>query len=373
LPQGLRELQGFSTKGRTTGPEVSAAQREVRIVNWVVRLFAAVSLSLLMLVSAPASARVEKITVHGKSLEGNLEGNSADRTVLVLLPPSYDTAKRRRYPVLYFLHGYNSQAVGTVEWTKMEQRQLAAMKATGREFIVVAPDTDTLMSGSMYSDSPTVGNFEEFITRDLIAYIDSHYRTVAKRESRGLFGHSMGGYGTLRIAMHHPELYAAIYALDPCCLLPRQITAEQSQKYEGLTPEQVAKGDFGIRTTYAVAAAWSPDPGKPPFYADLPTSNGVLNPLVIAEWYANAPTAMVPQFLPALKSLTAIGMETGTKDFVKADVEAMHAQLLKFGIKHDWYFHDGDHGSKVSEDLEKIVFPFFVKHIVFPGQGTAKK
>jgi len=229
------------------------------------------------------------------------------------------------------------------------------------------------MSGSMYSNSPTVGNFEDFIAKDLIAYIDSHYRTVARRDSRGLFGHSMGGYGTLRIAMHHPELFRAIYALDPCCLLPRQITAEQSQKYEGLTPEQVAKGDFGIRTTYAVAAAWSPDPNKPPFYADLPTTKGVLDPLVLAEWYANAPTAMVPQFLPALKSLDGIGMETGSKDFVKTDVEAMHAQLLKFGIAHDWYFHDGDHGSKVSEDLEKIVFPFFVKHLVFPGQGPAKK
>lgn len=342
-------------------------------MTWVIRLFAAASLSLSMLVSAPASARVEKITVHGKSLEGNLEGNSADRTVLVLLPPSYDKAKARRYPVLYFLHGYNSQAEGTVAWTKMEQRQLAAMKATGKEFIVVAPDTDTLMSGSMYSNSVTVGNFEDFITKDLIAYTDSHYRTVAKRESRGLFGHSMGGYGTLRIAMHHPELYSAIYALDPCCLLPRQITAEQSQKYEGLTPDQVAKGDFGIRTTYAVAAAWSPDPSKPPFYVDLPTTNGVLDPLVIAEWYANAPTAMVPQFLPALKSLTAIGMETGAKDFVKTDVEAMHAQFLKYGLKHDWFFHDGDHGSKVSEDLEKIVFPFFVKHLVFPGRGPAKK
>jgi hypothetical protein len=47
----------------------------------------------------------------------------------------------------------------------------------------------------------------------------------------------------------------------------------------------------------------------------------------------------------------------------------MHAQFLKYGLKHDWFFHDGDHGSKVSEDLEKIVFPFFVKHLVFPGQG----
>lgn len=342
-------------------------------MTWVARLIAAISLSLLMLLSVPASARVEKIIVHSRSLESNLEGNRQDRTVLVLLPPSYDTAAKRRYPVLYFLHGYNSQAEGTVAWTKMEERQLAAMKASGREFIVVAPDTDTLMSGSMYSNSPTVGNFEDFITKDLIAYIDSHYRTVARRESRGLFGHSMGGYGTLRIAMHHPELFRAVYALNPCCLLPRQVTAEQARKYEGLTPEQVAKGDFGVRANYAVAAAWSPDPNKPPFYADLATNNGQIDPLVVAEWDANAPVAMVPQYLASLRSLGAIGMETGLKDFVRPDVEAMHAQLLKFGIKHDWLVHDGDHGSRVSEDLEKIVFPFFVNHLSFPGQGPAKK
>jgi S-formylglutathione hydrolase FrmB len=224
----------------------------------------------------------------------------------------------------------------------------------------------------MYSSSVTTGDFEDFIARDLIAYVDSHYRTIARRESRGLFGHSMGGYGTLKIAMKHPQLFAAIYALDPCCLSPRGISAEEGRKYEGLTPDQVAKGDFGVRANYAVASAWSPNPNKPPFYSDLATNNGVVDPLVVAEWSANAPVAMVPQYLPALKSL-AIGMETGAQDFVRTDDEAMHAQLLKFGIAHDWLFHDGDHGNRVSEHLETVVFPFFEKHLVFPAKGTAKK
>jgi S-formylglutathione hydrolase FrmB len=150
-------------------------------------LFDALLVAILTLTLAvPASARVEKITVHGRSLEGNLEHNSADRTVLVLLPPSYDKTPKRRYPTLYFLHGYNSQAEGTVGWTKMEQRQAAAMKVSGREFIVVAPDSDTLMGGSMYSDSVTSGNFETFTVTDLVGYIDSHYRTIDRRESRGL-------------------------------------------------------------------------------------------------------------------------------------------------------------------------------------------
>ena len=319
----------------------------------------------LTLAASPAAARTEKITVHGASLEGNLEKNTPDRTVLVLLPPSYDSAKARRYPVVYFLHGYNSQAEGTVAWTKMEERHKAAMAATGREFIVVAPDSDTLMGGSMYSDSPTVGNFETFTAKEVVAYVDSHYRTIARRESRGLFGHSMGGYGTLRIGMKHPETYSALYAMNPCCLSPREIDAEQASKLEGLTVEQVAKGDFGIRTTYAVAGTWSPNPNTPPFYSDLATKGGKVDRLVLAKWAANAPVALVPQYIPALRSMTAIGIDTGDKDFVRPDDEAMHAELTKFGIKHDWELYEGDHGNRVSERLERVVFPFFARHLSF--------
>lgn len=326
----------------------------------------AFALAGLLMLATPAMARVEKITVHGRSLEGNLEGNSADRKVLVLLPPSYDKAKTRRYPVVYFLHGYNSQAEGTVAWTKMEERHKAAMAGTGREFIVVAPDSDTLLHGSMYSDSVTVGNFETFTAKELVGYIDSHFRTIAKRESRGLMGHSMGGYGTLRIGMKHPDVFSAIYAMNPCCLMPRPFTAEEGRKYEGLTPETLNKADFGAQTSWAVAVTWSPNPSKPPFYADMATKDGVIDLLVIAKWSANAPVAMVPQYVPALRQMTAIGMDTGDKDFVHADVEAMHAELQKFGIKHDWEFYEGDHGNRVSDRLEKVVFPFFAKHLVFP-------
>jgi hypothetical protein len=52
-------------------------------------------------------ATVERITIHGKTLEGNLEGDAVDRTVLVFLPPSYARERSRRYPVVYALHGYS--------------------------------------------------------------------------------------------------------------------------------------------------------------------------------------------------------------------------------------------------------------------------
>ncbi|MEO5774921.1 MAG: alpha/beta hydrolase-fold protein [Sphingomicrobium sp.] len=326
------------------------------------------ALLVASLCTAPAIARVEKINVHGVSLERNLERNSADRTVFVLLPPSYDSAPARRFPVVYFLHGYTATAEGALGKGDFERRLNAAMAATGREFIVVVPDHYTKHGGSMYSDSVTVGNFETFTVKELVAHIDGSYRTLAKRESRGLSGHSMGGYGTMRLGIKHPELFSSIYAMNPCCLRPRSISGQEGREYERLTPDQVAKADFGTRANYAVAATWSPNPNKPPFYADLATKDGKIDDLVMGKWAANAPVALVPQYLPGIRSLTAIGMDTGDKDFVRDDVEAMHAELLKFGVKHDWELYEGDHGNRVSERLERIVFPFFARHLKFEAK-----
>ncbi len=89
--------------------------------------------------------------------------------------------------------------------------------------ILVFPDSKTMHNGSMYSSSQTVGDFERFISHDLIAAIDARYRTIPKREARGLAGHSMGGYGTARIGMKHADMYGAIYMMSPCCLSPRMM------------------------------------------------------------------------------------------------------------------------------------------------------
>jgi enterochelin esterase-like enzyme len=163
---------------------------------------------------------MEKIVVHGKYLEGNLEGDSPDRDVFVYLPPNYAKNRNQRYPVVYFLHGYGigAEAYVNLLWASDgADKDVAA--GTSKEMIIVFPDSHTVYNGSMYSNSPTTGNWETYITEDLIGYIDGHYRTIANRESRGLAGHSMGGYGTLRIAMKYPEVYAAIYPMSSCCLM----------------------------------------------------------------------------------------------------------------------------------------------------------
>jgi len=159
---------------------------------------------------------VVRIKVHGESLEGNLEGDSPDRDVSIYLPPSYKAQTHRRYPVLYLLHGYmdnDDNWFGAkhifVDAPAAIDKSLADDGA--REMIVVMPNAYTVYMGSMYSDSVTTGDWERFITHDLVAYVDSHYRTIADRAGRGLAGHSMGGYGTIRLGMKYPEVYSSVY------------------------------------------------------------------------------------------------------------------------------------------------------------------
>ena len=163
-----------------------------------------------------AAVAVESIKVHGKGLEGNLEGDSPDREVAVFLPPSYARERNRRYPVVYMLPGLTdsvSKWFGPEEhWIKLPEVLDRAFASGTAEMIVVLPDAFTRYGGSMYSTSVTTGDWENYIAVELVAYIDSHYRTLAHVVSRGIAGHSMGGYGALRIGMKHPDVFSALYA-----------------------------------------------------------------------------------------------------------------------------------------------------------------
>src|ERR1035437_6692176 len=238
---------------------------------------------------------VEHIKIHGTALEGNLEGDTVDRDVIVFLPPSYEKEKHRRYPVVYALHGYS---IGAEQWTHeihVPQTIEGAFAQGAKEMIVVLPDSKTVHNGSMYSSSVTTGDFEQYIAHDVVPYIDAHYRTTPARLARGLVGHSMGGYGASRIGMKHSDVFGSLYIMSPCCLSPRSAPNPDIDKaLEAVKkPEDSANLSFFARATLATAAAWSPDPKSPPLYLDLPTKDGQPQLEVLAKWTANAPLAFI--------------------------------------------------------------------------------
>ena len=264
---------------------------------------------------------VEHIKVHGKSLEGNLEGEAVDRDVIVFLPPSYQKDKHRRYPVVYALHGYS---IGAEQWTHeihVPQTIEGAIALGSKEMIVVLPDSKTIYNGSMYSSSQTTGDFENYVAHDVVAYIDEHYRTIADRQSRGLVGHSMGGYGASRIGMKHPDVFGALYIMSPCCMSPmagggppganpeamkERAIANEKKVAEAKSPADLAAESPGFGAAqYATAAAWAPDPKNPPLYFDLPTKDGVPQPDVHGQILGQRASGVSSTNTSAISSSTA--------------------------------------------------------------------
>jgi enterochelin esterase-like enzyme len=318
--------------------------------------------------SGAAKGTVERIKVHGKSLEGNLEGDSPDRDVIVYLPPSYGKQTNRRYPVVYFLHGYG---IGAERYWNMMKVPEAADKdiaaGTAQEMILVHPDAFTIYNGSMYSSSPTTGDWETFIAQDLVAWVDSHYRTIPDRMSRGLAGHSMGGYGTMRIGMKHPEVFSSLYAMSSCCLTASLNPGGRGgAQAEALKSPDEAKNanNRGILTLLAEAAAWSPNPKNPPFFFDLPTKDGQVRNGIMAKWAANAPLAMVDQYIGNLRRLKAIAFDAGDKDTaIAATVKTLDEMLNGYDLPHTFSIYEGTHTSAIAERVGKQTLPFFSQHL----------
>ncbi len=335
----------------------------------VALLAAQVKTEVPQVVPGAKPVKVERIKIHGTALEGNLEGDAVDRDVLVFLPPGYDKEKSRRYPVVYALHGYS---IGAEQWSQeihVPQTIEGAFAQGAKEMIVVLPDSKTVHNGSMYSSSVTTGDFENFIARDVVDYIDTHYRTIANRLARGLVGHSMGGYGATRIGMKHADVFGSLYIMSPCCLSPRPAgpaNAEMEKTLEAVkTPEDSARLPFMARAQLATGAAWSPNPKNPPLYLDLPFKDGQPQPDVLAKWAANAPLAFIDQYIGNLRRYRAIAMDVGDKDGLRVDTGKLHDVLDKYGIANSFEEYQGTHTSAVAVRFQNHVLPFFSKKLCF--------
>jgi hypothetical protein len=240
--------------------------------------------------------------------------------------------------------------------------------------IIVVPDARTKLIGSMYSSSPVTGDWETFIIRDLVSGIDSRYRTLARPESRGLAGHSMGGYGTVRIGMKHPHVFSSWYAMSPCCLTPgidpqATVLGPAFERAGAVkSADDLGRLDFFTLVVLSSAAAWSPNPQRPPLFLDLPVEGGKPVPEVIATWAANSPIAMLPQYIPNLKSYKAIVLEAGDQDTqtgIAESIRAMDRLFTLYGIGHEAEIFEGDHSNRLDERLSTKVLPFFSQHLRF--------
>ena len=362
--------------------------KQTRIVTYVLAL--AVTVMMLNAQArrgagpAGGAAKIEHIVVHGKALEGNLEGDSPDREVTVYLPPTYQGDQARRYPVVYLLHGFGSRDDAftgkLVDLTPSADR-LASTGGFSAPIIVI-PNASTLHGGSMYSNSVTTGNWETFVAEDLVAYIDGHYRTIAVRISRGLAGYGMGGYGALRIGMKRPDVFSSLYVMSAELLDPndnaRPDTAALAEAIKTRAQaEQAARAEdgrtagFGASLMLAKAAAWSPNAGNAPLYLDLPFKDGKLQADIAARWTTNAGLTMVEGNTSNLKKLYAMVIDVGTNDPLLASNRQLHQALMRLEVPHHYEEYEGDHTNRLADRIDRNFLPFFSKSLAAPANPTS--
>jgi len=308
--------------------------------------------------------------IHSVALEGNLVGDAPSRNVSIYLPPGYDEQLKKRYPVVYLLHGFNGQR-GNKMWFRQDSifnsTTINKLISSGmvEPMIIVMPDGSNKFGGSMYTNSITTGNWEDFIVYDLTKFIDTKYRSIPKPESRGIAGHSMGGYGAIKIAMKHPDIFLAVYGSSPCCLTENRPTDASIVAYASIVDETLSikhwedidKSNFFSRVLLASSAAWSPNPDKPPFFADLPfdaiDDTITINENAIARRLANIPAWMADQYRTNLQQLHAIAIDAGTKEAggILDSSQYFSDMLKRMKVQNSFEVFEGGHNDKVRERI----------------------
>jgi S-formylglutathione hydrolase FrmB len=332
---------------------------------------------------APAratSGALEDLQVPAPSLAGNLLGDPATQHVFVYLPPSYKAETAKRYPTLYLLHGYAGRPE---EWVKdgyqgmVLSAEMDSLIAKGAaEMIVVVPNGRNAYLGSFYTNSSVTGNWEDYIYRDLVNYIDGKYRTLAKASSRGIAGHSMGGYGAFTLAMKHPDVFSALYSLSPCCLsMDGDLSADNSfwrNASKMTTREPFKKSPESFEGFWSVAlvalsAAFSPNSQSQPVLVNFPFAdkNGLLvrNEPAYTAYRSKMPVYLVEQYRENLRKLRGIAIDVGEIDeftHIRIASAKLSNELSEREIPHSFeIYKDGDHGNKIRERFDTKVIPFF--------------
>ena len=312
----------------------------------------------------------------------NQAGEDPTRRVTVYLPPGYETSGQR-YPVIYYLHGFtwsDSLMIAEDKFDRLLDRAISTKRI--RPVIVVMPDQHTRFRGSFYTNSSFTGDWADFTGRDLVKYIDDNYRTLPQKDARGVAGHSMGGQGAIKMGMLFPEVFSAVYALSPAVLgvinEEYGIRGEHYRRIDEIdSREQLITGwdEFNANAIVAIGQAYTPNPDKPPFYADFPytyeADSLVVHHDVLRTWQEKSVLGMVDDHIEDLQSLTALKLDWGRNEewkIIPSSCLQFSKMLENLGINHYAEEYIGDHGNKLwTEDGRALndMLPFFDRYLIF--------
>ena len=321
------------------------------------------------------------IKIDAPSLMNNIVGEPSERTIYVYLPPSYSSSEKR-YPVVYYLPGYGDSSMSGFRLPG----DMDTLFKSGQvnEMIMVVAGGDSKMGGSFYVNSPVTGNWEDFIVKDLVGFVDSHFRTLRQAQSRGITGHSMGGFGALNIAMHHPDVFGAVYSMSPGLFdengLAESFMFAQDRLIRDFVDYEaelasLPLGDAEQRMfaapeefSLAYGYAFAPNPDRHPPYFDYPyteiSGQLVRNEEIWEKWESGfggiAEEAL--QYKDNLLKLKGIVVDYGIHDenpWIPKGSEYYGEQLTAAGIPVKVESYSGNHSNQLGQRIRDFMVPFF--------------
>jgi glucans biosynthesis protein C len=386
--QGARGLAAL----RMPGLQVQAAPVKVT------RNLLLVGLSLVVLTSCSGNGRgcIEMRSFQAPSLSRNTFGISDRQHLAVYLPPGYEQDSSRRFPVLYFLPNFKTDlwryTGGTFQGFRLKDamdRQTRLGKV--REMVVVIPNTEHWLGGGFDRNSPLTGNWEDYLTLDVVRYVDGHFRTLPAAESRGLAGHGTAGKGALELALRHPDIFGSVYALSPslfdtnglrdCGLLQeRQVAAFQAsaaqwnaldgparlrqfREYMQVRLNSESRRRFFEAFNIAYAAAVAPDLELPFPYIAYPNAGDPARRAAILRKFESGFggwEAKLSDYQAKRHPLRAITFEYGRNDeyaWLRRGAEHVSGLMKSMKIDNTLLVHEGGHESMLGRRLETAMLP----------------
>jgi enterochelin esterase-like enzyme len=325
-------------------------------------------------------------------LKGNRLKDPHVRKLVVWLPPGYDGSGHRRFPALYDFAGFTGSGLAHLNWKPFSENLVERVARLVHErkmppVILVMPDCYTALGGNQYLNSSAIGRYADYLTREIVPFVDAEFRTLAAREHRGCFGKSSGGYGALVHGMKYPATWGAIadhsgdayfdflYRSDwPNTLnelAKYRLPPRRAGAYRSMRPAAeaaLARGHDDGRVQRFLTAIWSkskvshaeglalmnvcmaatydPQPRAPlgfrlPFNAET----GELIAANWQRWLAHDPVHMVRRHAAALRSLRGLYMDCGWRDQyqIHYGCRMLSRRLSAAGIAHRYEEFDDDH------------------------------
>ena len=342
----------------------------------------------IMLICFNAYVSAQEIK-HGTVITENLSSSilrdnrvnlDPNRSVKIYLPPSY-TESGKSYPVVYYLHN--------IFWSPdqmFQDENLVTLMEKGfangvvKEFILVVADYSTQSIGSLYENSVISGRWLDFTVKELVPFIDGKFRTLPQRDSRALTGDFFGGYGALKLAMVHADVFSVAYALHPVATgsgyMPWAVNPIDWKKIHQATSFADLEGDVRAQIFVTVSQGYLPNPERLPFYCDFwielendePKLHVGNTRKVQSNWLLDG---LLDTYAANLQSLRGLALDWGRYDPVPSHVYANQAfcrKLEDLGIEHEGEEYRGNHWDKNWTEEGRFytrVLPFFNRHLVF--------